>query len=64
MTAKLHSAPYCDCDSVIADGSGIKITKELLAELNDLHHNLERGRLMGYTRLVKKHEAALKAFSF
>ncbi len=29
-------------------------------KLNDLHHNLERGRKQGYTRLVEKHEAALK----
>ena len=26
--------PYCGCDSVIADSSGIKLTKELLSALN------------------------------
>lgn len=32
----------------------------IAVKLNDLHHNLERGRRMGYTRLVEKHEAAMK----
>lgn len=32
----------------------------IAVKLNDLHHNLERGRRMGYTRLIEKHEAALK----
>lgn len=26
--------PYCDCDTLIADSSGIKLTKELLSQLN------------------------------
>lgn len=34
----------------------------IAVKLNDLNHNLERGRRMGYTRLVEKHEAALKQF--
>lgn len=31
-------------------------------KLNDLRHNLERGRRAGITRLVEKHTAALKIF--
>lgn len=31
-------------------------------KLNDLRHNLERGRLAGITRLVEKHTAALRIF--
>lgn len=31
----------------------------IAVKFNDLHHNLERGRKMGYTRLIAKHEAAL-----
>ncbi len=31
----------------------------IAVKLNDLNHNLERGRRMGYHRLVAKHEAAL-----
>lgn len=34
----------------------------IAVKLNDLHHNLERGRKNGYTRLVDKHEAALREF--
>lgn len=34
----------------------------IAVKLNDLHHNLERGRKHGYTRLIEKHEAALKIF--
>ena len=32
----------------------------IAVKLNDLRHNLKRGREKGYTRLVEKHEAALK----
>lgn len=35
----------------------------IAVKLNDLHHNLERGRKMGYQRLVDKHEAALAIFA-
>lgn len=31
----------------------------IAVKTNDLHHNLERGRRGGYTRLVEKHTAAL-----
>lgn len=31
----------------------------IAVKLNDLHHNLQRGRKMGYHRLVAKHEGAL-----
>lgn len=34
----------------------------IAVKLNDLHHNLERGRRSGYHRLVAKHEAALAIF--
>ena len=34
----------------------------IAVKLNDLHHNLERGRRNGYQRLVAKHEAALAIF--
>lgn len=30
--------------------------------LNDLHHNLERGRKIDYQALVEKHEAAIEIF--
>ncbi len=32
----------------------------IAVKLNDLQHNLKRGREKGYKRLVEKHEAALK----
>lgn len=48
--------PYLDYVRRIAE-SGNKIA--LAVKLNDLHHNLERGRRMGYQRLVDKHESAL-----
>ena len=35
----------------------------IAVKLNDLTHNLERGRKKGYTRLIEKHEAALKLFN-
>ena len=31
---KTALCPYCGCDSIIFDSSGIKLTKELLAKLN------------------------------
>ena len=34
----------------------------IAVKLNDLHHNLERGRRSGYHRLVAKHEGALAVF--
>ncbi|MDE6485189.1 MAG: phosphohydrolase [Duncaniella sp.] len=40
--------------------SGNKLA--IAVKLNDLSHNLERGRRMGYTRLVAKHESALREF--
>ena len=35
----------------------------IAVKLNDLQHNLKRGRERGYTRLVEKHEAALRELS-
>ena len=35
----------------------------IAVKINDLTHNLKRGREKGYTRLVKKHEAALRELS-
>ena len=35
----------------------------IAVKLNDLHHNLKRGRERGYTRLIEKHEAALREFN-
>ena len=32
----------------------------LAVKLNDLHHNLQRGRAGGHTRIVEKHEKALE----
>lgn len=49
------SEPYLDYVHRIAE-SGNKIA--IAVKLNDLHHNLERGRKMGYKTLVEKHEAA------
>ena len=34
----------------------------IAVKLNDLSHNLDRGRRMGYDRLVAKHESALDVF--
>lgn len=48
--------PYLDYVRRIAE-SGNELA--LAVKLNDLHHNLERGRRMGYQRLVDKHESAL-----
>lgn len=44
---------------IASSGNGLAIA----VKLNDLHHNLERGRRMGYQRLVDKHEAALAIFA-
>lgn len=52
-----ESEPYLDYVRRIAE-SGNQIA--IAVKLNDLHHNLERGRKMGYQRLVDKHEAALR----
>lgn len=52
-----ESEPYPDYVRRIAE-SGNQIA--IAVKLNDLHHNLERGRKMGYQWLVDKHEAALK----
>lgn len=48
--------PYLDYVRRIAE-SGNPIA--VAVKLNDLCHNLERGRKMGYQRLVEKHEAAM-----
>ncbi len=48
--------PYLDYVRRIAE-SGNELA--LAVKLNDLHHNLERGRRLGYQRLVDKHESAL-----
>lgn len=37
-------------------------TIDLCLELDDLRHNLERGRKMGCRPLVEKHEAAIDIF--
>ncbi|MDE6206549.1 MAG: hypothetical protein K2M55_01950 [Muribaculaceae bacterium] len=42
-------------------GSGNQLA--IAVKLNDLRHNLKRGREQGYTRLVEKHEAALREFN-
>lgn len=53
------SEPYLDYVRRIAGSvSAIAIADKL----NDLHHNLERGRGAGYQRLVAKHESALAVF--
>lgn len=52
-----ESESYLDYVRRIAE-SGNQIA--IAVKLNDLHHNLERGRKIGYQRLVDKHEAALR----
>lgn len=54
-----ENEPYLDYVRRIA-GSGNKIA--IAVKLNDLRHNLERGRRAGYQALVEKHEAALTIF--
>lgn len=54
------SEPYLDYVRHIAE-SGNKIA--IVVKLNDLRHNLERGRKMGYQRLVDKHESAMNIFN-
>lgn len=54
-----ESEPYLDYVRRIAE-SGNKIA--IAVKLNDLRHNLKRGREKGYTQLVAKHEAALSEF--
>lgn len=54
-----ESEPYLDYVRRIA-GSGNRLA--IAVKLNDLHHNLERGRRMGYQSLVEKHEAAIEIF--
>lgn len=55
-----ESEPYLDYVRRIA-GSGNRLA--IAVKLNDLHHNLERGRRMGYQSLVEKHEAAIGIFN-
>lgn len=55
-----ESEPYLDYVRRIAE-SGNKIA--IAVKLNDLHHNLERGRRAGYRPLVEKHEAAMDIFN-
>ena len=55
-----ESEPYLDYVRRIA-GSGNEIA--ITVKLNDLRHNLERGRRAGYQRLVEKHEAAMAIFN-
>ena len=51
--------PYLDyVKGIIASGNSLAIA----TKLNDLTHNLERGRRMGYNRLVAKHSSALEEF--
>lgn len=50
------SEPYLDYVRRIAESGN---ATAISVKLNDLHHNLERGRKMGYQSLVAKHEAAL-----
>lgn len=54
-----ESEPYLDYVRRIA-GSDNRLA--IAVKLNDLHHNLERGRRMGYQSLVEKHEAAIGIF--
>lgn len=54
-----ESEPYLDYVRRIA-ASGNRLA--IAVKLNDLHHNLERGRKMGYQSLVEKHEAAIEIF--
>lgn len=54
-----ESEPYLDYVRRIAK-SGNRLA--IAVKLNDLHHNLERGRKMGYQALVEKHEAAIEIF--
>lgn len=54
-----ESEPYLDYVRRIAE-SGNRLA--IAVKLNDLHHNLERGRKMGYKALVEKHEAAIEIF--
>lgn len=54
-----ESEPYLDYVRRIAK-SGNRLA--IAVKLNDLHHNLERGRKMGYQSLVEKHEAAIEIF--
>lgn len=43
---------------IASSGNSIAIA----VKLNDLRHNLARGRAKGYPRLVAKHEGALRIF--
>ena len=54
------SEPYLDYVRHIAE-SGNKIAR--VVKLNDVRHNRERGRKMGYQRLVDKHESAMNIFN-
>ncbi|MBQ9310135.1 MAG: hypothetical protein IJ222_04645 [Bacteroidales bacterium] len=49
--------PYMDYVKKIMDSGN---QTAIHVKLNDLHHNLERGRKGGYDRLVRKHTEALK----
>lgn len=51
--------PYADYVCRIAESGN---ETAIAVKLNDLHHNLERGRRMGYERLVAKHEGAIRIF--
>lgn len=51
--------PYLDyVRGIIASGNSLAIA----VKLNDLRHNLERGRRMGYPELVAKHTSAMEEF--
>lgn len=54
-----ESEPYLDYVRRIAKSDN---RLAIAVKLNDLHHNLERGRRMGYQSLVEKHEAAIGIF--
>lgn len=53
------SVPYLDYVQRIID-SGNEIA--IATKLNDLRHNLARGKRMGYSHLVEKHSSAYKLF--
>jgi len=55
-----EGTPYLEYVQRIKD-SGNKLA--IAVKLNDLHHNLARGRAHNYTRLITKHTQALAVFA-
>lgn len=46
---KTGICPYCDCDAIIADGSGVKMTDRLLADLHMRYFNYSTNPLIELT---------------